>query len=202
MSAIAPVAPKRQAARRAPKRIPIEAYYKSEEKSLIKHEYHDGIVIPVAGAKLRHNRLTAKAIAIIDAFLEANGLPYIVSSGDTKVRIEAFNKIVYPDAVVICETPQYFMEREDTITNPLLIVEVMSPVTARFDRGTRFEYYRTIPSFKEYVLIHQDMRRVTVWTKQADGAWLPQDYEGEESTAVLRAIQDCPVPLARLYKGI
>ncbi len=186
----------------APKYVSIEAYYKAEEKSLTKHEYHDGIVIPMAGAKLTHNRLAHKAAYLIEFFTEENHFDFIVSTGDTKIRIEDYNKIVYPDAVVICETPQYYNGREDTITNPLLVVEVLSLSTARFDRTTKFEYYRTLPSFKEYVLIHQDLHRVSVWTKQADGAWLPKDYVGDEATAVLHSIQDCPISLARLYKGI
>ena len=62
--------------------------------------------------------------------------------------------------------------------------------------------YRTIPSFKEYVLIYQDRKHITVWTKQTDGAWLPKDYVGEESTAILESLEGCPLSLARLYKGL
>ena len=186
----------------APKYVSIEAYYKAEEKSLTKHEYHDGIVISIAGAKLIHNLLAQKASILMGIFIIENDLHHKISNSDTKICIEEYNKIVYPDAVVICETPQFYNNRENTITNPLLVVEVLSPSTARFDKATKFEYYRTLPSFKEYVLIHQDLRRVSVWTKQADGAWLPKDYVGDEATAVLHSIQDCPMPLARLYKGI
>jgi Uma2 family endonuclease len=186
----------------APKYVSIEAYYKAEEKSLTKHEYHDGIVIPMAGAKLSHNILAQKSGILMGIFIIENDLNYIVSNSDTKIHIEEYNKIVYPDAVVICENPQFYNNREDTITNPLLVVEVLSPSTARFDKATKFEYYRTLPSFKEYVLIHQDLHRVSVWTKQADGAWLPKDYVGDEATAVLHTINECPISLARLYKGI
>lgn len=186
----------------APKYVSIEAYYKAEEKSLTKHEYHDGIVIPMAGAKLKHNLLASKALALMSYFIDEKNLYLKVSNSDTKIRIEDYNKIVYPDAVVICETPQYYNDREDTITNPLLVVEVLSLSTARFDRTTKFEYYRTLPSFKEYVLIHQDLHRVSVWTKQTDGAWLPKDYMSDEATAILHSIQNCPIPLARLYKSI
>ena len=98
--------------------------------------------------------------------------------------------------------PQYYNNREDTITNPLLVVEVLSTSTAKFDRTTKFEWYRTLPSFKEYVLIYQDRKHVVVWTKQNDGAWLPQDYIGEDALAVLHSLQDCPLPLKRLYKGL
>ena len=184
------------------KYVSLEAYFKSEEKSLTKHEYHDGIVKTMAGAKLRHNRLASRVIQQLENFVEESNFNHIVSNSDTKIRIEDFNKVVYPDAVVICETPQYFKNREDTITNPLLVVEVLSTSTALKDRTTKFEYYRTLPSFKEYVLIYQDINRVSVWTKQADGAWLPKDYISDEATAVLHSLAGCPLSLARLYKGL
>lgn len=182
--------------------VSIEAYYKAEEKSLTKHEYHDGIVTPMAGAKLRHNRLASRINHLLEEYIEVNALTYPISNSDIKIRVEEYNKIVYPDAVVICEIPQYYLGREDTITNPLIIVEVLSPSTAKFDNGTKFEYYRTLDSFKEYVLIHQDRHRVTVWTKQADGSWLPKDYDGDSETAVLHHLQGCPLALERLYRGI
>lgn len=186
----------------APKYMSLDAYFQAEEKSLTKNEYHNGTVIPMAGGKLRHNRLAQKMASIIDAFIDEKELDYIVSNSDTKIRIETFEKIVYPDAVVICDTPTYFNGREDTITNPLLVVEVLSTSTQKHDRTTKFEMYRTIPSFCEYVLIYQDRRHVAVWTKQRDGAWLPKDYIGEEAIATLCMVQDCPISLARLYRGL
>ncbi len=186
----------------APNHVSIEAYFRAEEKSLTKNEYHDGIIIPMAGAKLRHNLLSQKVGALMTFFIDEKDLDYKVSNSDTKIRIETFNKIIYPDALVICETPQYYNNREDTITNPLLVVEVLSTSTSKFDRTTKFEWYRTLPSFKEYVLIYQDRKHVVVWTKQNDGAWLPQDYIGEDSLAVFHSLQDCPLPLKRLYKGL
>lgn len=92
----------------APKYVTIEAYFKAEEKSLTKNEYHDGIVTAMAGAKLRHNLLAQKAAYLIQNFIEEKLFDFKVSNSDTKIRIEDFNKIVYLDAAVICETPQYF----------------------------------------------------------------------------------------------
>ncbi len=186
----------------SPKFISEENYYRAEEKSLTKHEYHDGMVTPMAGAKLRHNRLASRMIFVLEDFMKKSAVKYPISTSDTKIRIEDYNKIVYPDAVVICETPQYYKNREDTITNPLLIVEVLSDSTAKFDRGLKFEYYRTLPSFKEYVIIHQERKQVTVWTKQTDGAWLPIDYLGDTAIAILHSLQNCPLELAVLYEGI
>jgi Uma2 family endonuclease len=187
---------------KTPKYITLEAYFKAEEKSLTKNEYHDGIIIPMAGAKLRHNRLAHKTAHLIEAFLEEKELEWIVSNSDTKIRIEDFNKVVYLDAVVICAPPQYFNGREDTITNPLVVIEVFSTSTKKFDQNTKFEMYRSLPSFKEYVLVYQDLHRVAVWTKQNDGSWLPKDYIGDEAVAILHALEDCPLSLKRLYRGL
>ena len=184
------------------KKVSIEDYFKAEQKSIYKNEYHNGIIQPMAGGKLLHNRLAQKAASLIDNFVENNDLDFIVSNSDTKIRIEKYNRFVYPDAVVICEKPEFYQNRKDTITNPLLIVEVLSDSTKDFDRTTKYEYYRSIPSFKEYVLVHQENKHVSVYTKQPDNTWIVRDYEGEESTAILYAIESCPLPLKRLYRGL
>jgi Uma2 family endonuclease len=196
------LAPQSKAKAIQPHPVSLEAYFRMEEKALTKHEYHDGIIITMAGGKLPHNRLATKAVKLMDNFVEDNKLDYIVSNSDTKIRVEAYNKIVYPDAVVICEEEQFFQNREDTIINPLVIVEVLSGSTQKFDNTTKFEMYRTIPTFKEYVLIHQDRKHATVYTKQEDGNWLLRDYEGEEAVAILYALHNCPLPLSRLYLGL
>jgi Uma2 family endonuclease len=183
-------------------KVSIEDYFRLEDKSIYKHEYHNGSILKMAGGQLPHNRLAQKAAAIIDSFVESNELAFIVSNSDTKIRIEQYNKFVYPDAVVICEKPQFYQNRKDTITNPLLIVEVLSDSTKDYDRTIKYEYYRTIPSFKEYVLVHQDTKHVSVYTKQTDNTWIVRDYDGDDTTAILYAIQECPLPLKRLYRGL
>jgi Uma2 family endonuclease len=180
----------------------IEDYFRIEDKSIHKHEYHNGLIKKMVGGKLPHNQLAQKAATIIDGFVENNELAFIVSNSDTKIRIEQYNKFVYPDAVVICEKPEFYQNRKDTITNPLLIVEVLSDSTKEYDRTLKYEYYRTIPSFKEYVLVHQDTKHVSVYTKQTDNTWIVRDYDGDEATAILYAIQECPLSLKRLYRGL
>jgi Uma2 family endonuclease len=194
--------PKKQRSTAVQRRVSLAAYFRAEEKTLSKNEFHDGIVIPMAGAKLNHNRLAHKAAFLIESFIEEQSYSYIVSNSDTKIRIEAYNKVVYPDAVVICEKPVFFGGREDTIMNPLVVVEVMSASSEVFDRSLKFDYYRTIESFKEYVLLRQEAQRVTVYTKQPDATWILRDYTGPDATAILYALHNCPLPLKRLYAGI
>ncbi|MDF7820527.1 Uma2 family endonuclease [Runella sp. MFBS21] len=185
-----------------PQKVSIEEYFRAEDKSIYKHEYHDGIIKKMAGGQLTHNRLAQKAANLIDSFLESNDVNLVVSNSDTKIRIEQYNKFVYPDAVVICEKPEFYQNRKDTITNPLVVVEVLSDSTKEYDRTLKYEYYRTIPSFKEYVLVHQDRKHVSVYTKQPDATWIVRDYDGDDATAILYAIQQCPLSLKRLYRGL
>jgi len=180
----------------------IEDYFKSEEKSVYKHEYHDGIIKKIKTRTFISGHLSTKITTLVTFFLEENDLLYLVNGSDTKIRIEQYNKFVYPDAVVICEKPAFYQNRKDTITNPLVVVEVLSDSTKEYDRTLKYEYYRTIPSFKEYVLVHQDRKHVSVYTKQPDATWIVRDYDGDDATAILYAIQQCPLSLKRLYRGL
>jgi Uma2 family endonuclease len=186
---------------RPKKRVSIEAYFAAEDKALDKHEYHHGIIRKMAGGSFKHNQLAQRAARLIENFIEENNLNYLVNNSDTKIHIEAYHKVVYPDAVVICEKPIYYAKRRDTIVNPLLVVEVLSPSTEDYNRSTKFEYYRSLSSFQEYVLIHQDQSKVSVYSKQTDQTWVLRDYV-EEDTALLFALHNCPIFLKRLYHNI
>jgi Uma2 family endonuclease len=185
-----------------PRFISLEKYFQAEEKALHKSEYHNGKIIKMAGGTVLHDNLGSRFVYILTDFVDNQDLNYIINSSETKIRIEAHNKVVYPDALVICEKPDYYDNRRDTITNPLLIVEVLSDSTADFDRTLKFDYYRSLESFKEYVLVHQDRQLVTVYSKQSDNTWLLRDYEGADVTAILYALHQCPVSLKRLYKNM
>lgn len=187
---------------RQPRRMTLEAYFRAEEKATQKHEFHNGYYKPMAGGTFKHDNLASKAVTLLNNFIEGHDYSYFVNGSDTKIRIEHFDKVVYPDAVVICETPIFFHGRQDTITNPLLVVEVLSKSTEKHDRGGKFDWYRTLPSFQEYVLINQEYKHVTVYTRQPDNSWLLRDYDGDDATAVLYALHECPLSLKRLYRGL
>ena len=182
--------------------ISLEKYFQAEEKALRKSEYHNGKIIEMAGGSVFHDNLSTIAARLIDSFVEDGNLQYIVNGSETKIRIDAYDKVVYPDALVILEKPIYYDNRTDTITNPLIVVEVLSKSTADHDRTLKFNYYRSLESFKEYVLIHQDKKLISVYTKQADNTWLIRDYEGDDAVAILYALHQCPIPLKRLYRNM
>ena len=182
--------------------ITLEKYFQVEQTAAEKSEYHNGFLVKMAGGSFNHDNLAIKTAKLIDNFVEDNDYLYFVNGSDTKIRIEDHDKVVYADALVVCEEPAFYNNRTDTITNPLLIVEVLSLSTANFDKGLKFEYYKSLPSFKEYVLIHQDSKKVSVFTKQNNDTWLIKDYKGDESTAILHALHDCPLALKRVSRGL
>ena len=112
MTGIAAKTGTREIVAKIPKYVTLEAYFKAEEKSLTKHEYHNGLITSMAGAKLKHNQLAQGVANILGNFFFDNNLNYIVSNSDTKIRIEAFNKIVYPDALVVSFPAEYFNGRK------------------------------------------------------------------------------------------
>ena len=180
----------------------LREYLAREEKSVYKHEFHNGKIVRMAGGKFKHNAIASNVVATLKYLVKPLPKKFWVINSDQKIYIESVDKAIYPDALVICEIPEYFEGREDTITNPLIIVEVLSDSTKNYDKTLKFDMYRSIPSFKEYVLIHQDRQKMTVYTKQIDATWVLKDYEGEDAVAILYALHDCPLSLKRLYRGL
>ena len=182
--------------------IPLEKYFQDEEKALHKSEYDNGKIIKMSGGSVFHDNLASRTNTMLNNFVDDNDLNFIVNGSETKIRVEHYNKVVYADALVILEKPMYYNDRNDTITNPLIVVEVLSKSTGKHDRTLKFDYYRSIESFKEYVLIRQERKLISVYTKQNDNSWLMRDYEGDDATAILYALHECPISLKRLYRNM
>ncbi len=185
----------------AEKLYSVEEYFEMEERSKEKLEYYDGEITPMPGAKLNHNLIATNTTTALSIALEEKEQNLLVLNSDTKIHIPGLRSFVYPDAVVVCEVPEFYEGREDTIMNPLLVVEVLSPGTEKYDRHTKFGHYKTLPSFQEYVLIRQNMPFVTASYKIAERTWQDTDAEGIEDTIYLRSL-DVTLSLKRLYKGI
>lgn len=185
----------------ANKKYTVAEYLAMEERSVEKHEFYNGKIIKMPGAKPVHNLIAANLIIQLGIELEKKKTNYLVLTSDTKIHIARLNTFVYPDAVVICEKIELYPGSEMVITNPLLIVEVLSPSTEDYDRHGKFFDYKQIPSFKEYVLVEQDMPLVTASYKIADRTWQDNIAEGINSSIHLQSI-DCIISLSKIYKGI
>jgi Uma2 family endonuclease len=117
------------------------------------------------------------------------------------VKVDPTGLYTYPDVIVLCEEPRFSDEQKDTLVNPALIIEVLSESTKDYDRGGKFEQYRTIDSFVEYLLIAQDRPHVEHHTRQPDGSWLLQETNSLEDTIQLKAVP-CSLRMADIYSRI
>ena len=178
--------------------ITFEEYLVREAKSDYRSEYHDGGIVAMAGGTSRHSTIAQNTRTAISNALRAKNKKCVVYDSDFKVRIESINRGGYPDASVICEKPTYYKNRQDICTNPLLIVEVLFKSTRNYDKGDKFAYYRTLPSFKEYVLIYQDEPKVEAWYKMEENVWRISNFTGIDKKLTLFSL-DCEIQLADIY---
>jgi Uma2 family endonuclease len=152
-------------------RITEAEYLAMERASATKHEYWDGEVFAMAGASFVHNQLVGNLTRVLGN-LVLDG-PCVVLPSDMKVRVPLRKGgFVYPDVSIVCGPPEFIDDATDIISNPQVIVEVLSDSTERFDRGKKFGGYRSLPSLSDYLLVAQDQARVEHYTRGADGTWV------------------------------
>lgn len=151
-------------------------YLELERAAQTKHELWRGEVFAMARASFAHNRIVANLLAGLRDAL-ANGSCVALPS-DMKVHVPSREGFVYPDASVVCGAPEFFDATADVLTNPSAVFEVLSDSTERFDRGSKFVGYRSIPSLRECVLISQHERRVEQYTRRDDGNWVLHEVAG------------------------
>ena len=185
----------------AERKYTLDEYLAREARSLYKHEFYNGKIVRMAGAKARHNQIAANLIGALKYTLRPLPRKYIVYNSDQKVYIESENVGVYPDALVVCEEPQFWSGREDLIVNPLLIIEVLSRSTASFDKSGKFLLYEQLPSFQEYVLVEQNYPRVESWYRLTEHSWDKTVQNEVESFIELRSV-GVSIPLAEIYEHV
>lgn len=172
-----------------------EEYLRIERDAVEKSEFYAGEMLAMAGSTPNHAHLSASIIALLHGKLPAGCRVY---SSDLRIKVEGAGLFTYPDCSVICGAPVYAGDRRDIVLNPLLIAEVLSPSSESYDRGKKFELYRTIPTFLEYLIIHQDRRHVEYHSKQDDGSWLLREYIGDDGTITIARL-DVRIGIAELY---
>ena len=173
-----------------------EEYLEIETQAEYRSEYYDGEVVPMAGGSPNHNQIALNLSGALNFALRRQ--PYRVFMTDLRLWIPRQRIYTYPDVMVVAGNLEFAEGRKDTITNPLLIMEVLSKSTNNFDRGEKFEFYRTIPSFQEYILIDQTKIHVEQFAKTADNKWLLSEYEDENALLALTNIQ-FEIPLVDIY---
>jgi Uma2 family endonuclease len=176
----------------------VEEYIKIEIETNQKHIYKNGIIIPMAGGKSPHGIITGNVFYCLKHALRSK-TNYDVFNSEIKVHIPAFNFYLYPDTCAVCESPVFTNDAVDALTNPVLIVEVLSGSTRKYDEKGKFEEYKTIPSFKEYVLIEQNIPFAKVYYKGDDGIWQePIEFSGIDNQLWLESVQ-VALPMSEVY---
>lgn len=176
-----------------------EAYLSFERNSPDKHEYYKGEIFAMSGASRKHNKIDSNLRTAIGNWLK--GKKCNVYGSNLRVSVKTESLYAYPDIVVVCGEELYTDNEFDTLTNPTLIIEILSPSTAAYDKGLKFELYRALPDLKEYILIDSNKIHVTQYKKNDDGTWLLKEYKNISDTLTLAAIQ-MPLPLKDCYEGI
>ena len=184
-----------------PRRVSLETYLDKEASFLEKHEFYNGKIVRMPGAKAVHNQIAAQFTSALIVSLEDIKPNHIIYNSDMKIYIPLFNHAVYPDAVVVCEAPEYWNGREDIILNPILVVEVLSNSTEDYDRGNKFMKYKTLDSFKEYVLVRQDKYQVETWHRELPGLWR-ETIEEDKTKDIKLASLGISISLSKIYKNV
>ncbi len=186
-------------AQKKPKLYKPEEYLELERGSEVRHEYIDGEIYEMAGANKPHNRISVNVVRLLDnQLLERDCNIY---GSDMRVKITSTGKYTYPDVVAVCGEEIFEDETEDSLLNPMLIVEVLSKSTEAYDRGAEFEYYQTIESFREYVLITQEPFRVEQFVRKEKNVWTYFEFRKSDDTVKLNSI-DCELVLKDIYHKI
>jgi Uma2 family endonuclease len=146
-----------------------DEYLAMERASDEKHEYYDGYMVAMSGARLKHNQITGNLVAEIGNFLKGKKCQVLLS--DMRVSTPNRNNYLYPDTTIVCGEPQLEDDKFDTLINPTVVFEIWSPSTQKNDVGYKIMYYQNIPSLKEYIMIDSAKRFAQTIRKQQDGAW-------------------------------
>jgi Uma2 family endonuclease len=176
----------------------VESYLAFERQSDIRHEFRDGEIYAMSGASRNHNRIASNVNGIFFSQLATS--PCEAFQSDLRVRVSPSN-YTYPDVVVVCGEAQFEDKEVDTLLNPTVIIEVLSPSTESYDRGDKFRRYRGLDSLQEYVLIAQDNYYIEHYVRQSEGQWLFSEAAQPDDVVVLPSI-NCTLLLSQVYQKV
>jgi Uma2 family endonuclease len=176
---------------------PVE-YLALEETSEFRHEYRNGQIVPRSANTVSHNQIVGNLAIHLDRNLGETASVFTI---DLRLWIPQTRTHTYPDVMTIVDGLQMLDNRIDTVTNPNLIIEVLSDSTKDYDRGEKFRAYRSIPSFQEYLLVDQYSIHVEHFAKNDQGQWVLTDYDDRAEVINLMSI-GCALPLEIIYRKI
>jgi Uma2 family endonuclease len=175
-----------------------EEYLALEREAEFKSEYIRGEIVAMSGGTYTHALIAANVLAGLGARLR--GTECHALGSDMRLLIEREGVGTYPDAMVLCGKPEFHDSRQDVLLNPTLVLEVLSPSTEAYDRGLKFEFYRSIPTLKHVVFVAQNHMSVDVY-ERTDAGWVLQPALGLDAVAALQAI-GVDLPLSEIYENV
>lgn len=178
-----------------------EEYLAFEENASERHEYHNGQIFAMAGGTGDHSLIAGSINTALDNVIDKEGKNCVVFNSDMKVRVEKYNKGVYPDLTAVCGKIEYYNEKCTVLENPILFIEVLSESTKEYDKSEKFEMYRSIPSFREYMVVYQSIPRVQTWYKETNELWRISSAQGLDQSIQLHSI-GCSLALSDIYKRV
>jgi Uma2 family endonuclease len=179
--------------------VPPDEYLVRERAAEYRSEYLAGEVRATTGASRKHDRIAMNLGALLHGQLR--GGPCEPFMSDMRVKVEGTGAYLYPDVVVACGASSLEDEHQDTLLNPVLVVEVLSPGTADFDHNGRWEHYRRIPTLTDYLLLSRAEPRVERYARQSEGLWLFSETSGLDATLRLESI-GCTLALRDVYERV
>lgn len=182
------------------KEYTIAEYIALEEVSEMKHEYRSGRVYAMSGGTINHGIIGGNIFRVLGNTIENEGKDCIVINSDVKIFSEKDDVFVYPDTTIVCGGMETSEKEKNAITNPMIIVEVLSKSTGNYDRGDKFRLYRSFPSFKEYILIDQDKPVVDILFRDENNQWRFASYVGLEANVYINSL-DIHIPMTKIYKN-
>jgi Uma2 family endonuclease len=176
-----------------------EEYLARERHADHKHEYVNGTIVTMDGASRAHNLIVWNFLGLL--YNQMRGRACEAYGNDLRVKASATGIYTYPDIAALCGEAHFEDTQQDTLVNPSVLIEVLSPSTEAYDRGAKFAHYRTIAALREYVLVAQDTPRIELYERQPDDRWLLTDVQGLEASLHLPSI-DVTLPLAEVYAKV
>ncbi len=176
----------------------LEQYLTLERKAEGKSEYHSGEIYGMSGGTETHARLSFRMAHLLELYLKGKCRVY---GSDLKIYLEKQDRCVYPDAMTLCDEPEFLDKRKDVVKNPALVVEVLSPSSESYDKAGKSVYYRDLPSLQDCLLIAQDRVYVEHSSRQVNGTWILAQYASLEHTVTLPGVS-ISIPVSEIYTGI
>jgi Uma2 family endonuclease len=179
-------------------KISIDEYLEMENASSEKHEYYQGEIFAISGAKVPHNIIATNLVVALTIKLKGKSCrPF---NSDQRIHVEANTLFTYPDISIICGDIITRNNDDYNVLNPTVLIEVLSRSTKNYDRGEKFKLYRDIPTLREYVLVDSESIHIEIFRLNANNHWELEEYNKGSRTILIQAI-NTPLSIEEIYEG-